>query len=118
MRTRKEIQYQLPGGFTPMFDVIKDDPNLEEADKKIYSHIIRRAQLTGFCHEGNTKIAKFLGYSTDYVKKRLGHIKEKGYIDSLGKGTNRRIKPLQLYGGTEKGVVSDVEMPSYLRRAL
>ena len=94
-----KLKYELPGKYTMFYDVVQEDRDLTNVEKKVYCHIIRRSQLTGYCFEGNAVMADFLGLSYEYVKDILRMLRRKKYIRSQGRGGGRRIYPMKLYDG-------------------
>ncbi len=84
--------------YTGIPDQVRDDNRLSWPEKITYSHILRRAHLTGYCFENQEIMAEILGYSYSYIKIIMQSLHKKNFISTNGaRGPKWNCTPTELY---------------------
>lgn len=85
-------------GFAQIPNEILYDPKLTASEKVVYSIILGKYKLKGYCFVGNESLAKAIGKTERHVRRILNSLLQKEYIkidlDYTKKVTERRLTPL------------------------
>ncbi|MBD3362321.1 hypothetical protein GF362_01220 [Candidatus Dojkabacteria bacterium] len=85
-------------GFTPVANVVLNDPNLSHIEFRIYCQLLKYSWQKGSCFPGHNRLAKDIGASRSTVIRALTGLKKRKLISWKQRGMNKTniyyIEPL------------------------